>query len=541
MGTGTSCITNNGQKGCLDDRRLEGHMGRIPIVGRYHGKIRRLDEDYVMTQQVLGDGINGEVRMATSVTQQKGQKFAVKSVKLSSGLGSDVDGSDPIREVENYLCMDHPNITRLHDVYETKGHLHLVMECMEGGDLAGRLADKGRFTELEASSAVGQMLLALNYLHRQGIAHRDVKLDNFLCVSKDSDHLKLSDFGFSRRCGPKGDGRMTDVVGTLSYTAPEVLKCIHGRKCSYTLQCDMWSVGVSAFLLLAGEMPFSGDDAQQIRKIRAGLFTLKPELRASMSSEGLLFILSLLQVDPSKRLTAQSALEQAWVSQHRVRDGVDVSVLQALEKFARASPFRRHCLQMLGWCLASEDLATLNESFMSLDAEQHGTLTLKGLTPVLMNKLGVSDEAVVQQILQSLDYNHDQQIHYSDFLAAVVGSQIGFKDELLSSAFRRFDVDNTGYITSRSLQAVLGNKVDSATVEAYIAEVAQTKTGRIDFSAFAAYMRSFGSSDDTTYASGTSMTSTDVDLWETPPKQYTYSWVAAKQPAFDALYEEVAI
>ncbi|CAJ1436781.1 unnamed protein product [Effrenium voratum] len=112
----------------------------------------------------------------------------------------------------------------------------------------------------------GQMLLAVNYIHLHGV-HRDIKLENFLYEAKDSDHLKLIDFGFSKIWQP--NTTMAVSCGTLAYVAPEVLEK------SYTSQCDLWSLGVVAFVLLFGYMPFSGAESKQIRDIKEGNFTRK--------------------------------------------------------------------------------------------------------------------------------------------------------------------------------------------------------------------------------------------------------------------------
>ena len=84
--------------------------------------------------------------------------------------------------------------------YEADHHLYLVMECMEGKELFDRVTEKKRFSEYDAAEAVRQMLLAVNYLHNNGIVHRDLKLENFLYDKMGSDHLKLIDFGFSKAC-----------------------------------------------------------------------------------------------------------------------------------------------------------------------------------------------------------------------------------------------------------------------------------------------------------------------------------------------------
>merc|ERR1740116_405459 len=104
------------------------------------------------------------------------------------------------------------------------------------------------------------MLLALNYLHSHNIAHRDIKLENFVYEDKDCKHLKLIDFGLSRIIDPSV--RMHTLCGSLNYVAPEVLDQ------EYTRQCDLWSLGVITFILLAGYMPFSGEDDVLVEKIQ---------------------------------------------------------------------------------------------------------------------------------------------------------------------------------------------------------------------------------------------------------------------------------
>merc|ERR1711971_1100623 len=101
--------------------------------------------------------------------------------------------------------------------------------------------------------------------------------------------------------------------GTLSYVAPEVLNK------SYTSQCDLWSLGVIAFILLAGYMPFSGSEGMQKTNILAGRYTMKSERWNPISRSGVEFVKALLQVDPERRLTAEAALEHSWVQTQHTR------------------------------------------------------------------------------------------------------------------------------------------------------------------------------------------------------------------------------
>merc|ERR1719203_1332496 len=138
---------------------------------------------------------------------------------------------------------------------------------MEGGELFDRVTELKMFREEDACEATHQMLLAINYLHSHNVVHRDLKLENFLYEKKDSDFLKLIDFGFSKIW--EKNTKMELSCGTLSYVAPEVL----GK--SYTSQCDLWSLGVVVFILLAGYMPFDGSDSHQIVLIKSGLYNMQ--------------------------------------------------------------------------------------------------------------------------------------------------------------------------------------------------------------------------------------------------------------------------
>jgi calcium-dependent protein kinase len=362
------------------------------------------------------------------------------------------------------------------------------MECLEGGELFDRVTAKKRFSEDEASDALRQMLLALNYIHSHGIVHRDIKLENFVYDKKGSGHLKLIDFGFSKMWDPSGQERMHNSLGTISYVAPEVL----GK--SYTSQCDLWSLGVIGFILLGGYMPFSGSEEVQIRNIRKGNFVMKPERWKDISGEAKDFILKLLEVDPAKRLTAQTALEHPWIAKSCAAAPQDVSVevVEALKKFGRVSKFRRCCMEMLAWSLSNEEREKVSDDFLSLDTDHSGGITLSELEHVMVDKLHVADKLETLQVFEALDYNHDQEIHYSDFLAAMVDSKINLNEQHLNAVFRRLDADHTGYISLSNLREVLGSRVDGERVEVFMKDVNQGKDGRISFSEFSSYMRSEG-------------------------------------------------
>jgi len=357
----------------------------------------------------------------------------VKSFRLSGIPRNEVELF--LGEVENYLCLDHPHVTSLLDVYESDSHLHLVMECMSGGELFDRVVEKKRFSEEEARDAMKQMLLALNYLHSQGIAHRDVKLENFVYDRKGSDHLKLIDFGYSHRWDPNSQASMSRALGTAAYVAPEV------RKGSYTSKCDMWSLGVVGYILLSGEMPFGGSEVEQLRKSGRGEFRMRPEKWNAVSADAQDFIRSLMEVEPSKRLSAQEALQHPWIARKEsVDDGEGiVGVVEALRHFGQDSKLGQNCMRFMARSLPHEATAKVRDYFTSLDTTQQGTITFAELKNAMAKYLKTVEDVEVLQAFEALDYNHDGKIYYSDFLAAMLGRQIGLSESSLESAFHRLD------------------------------------------------------------------------------------------------------
>jgi calcium-dependent protein kinase len=452
--------------------------GELSLCVRYH-KNTKVEDDYEITTSALGTGLNGVVKLGLSKTV-KSQRVAVKAFKFSALFGE--KRSQLERELAVFLCMDHPHVSHLFDVYESPECLHLVMECLEGGELFHRLKKLGRFSEQDAADAAWQMLLALNYIHSRGVVHGDIKLENFMYDQQESNHLKLIDFGFSKISQLSGEGK-SGFIGTLGYTAPELFED------KFSSQCDMWSLGVIVFSLLTGDMPFGGPEKEQIEAIKKGRFVCKPEKWKSVSTEALEFTQAMLQVDPNLRLTAQQALDHTWiVNRHQKRSIViDDDIVKGLVDFGEASKFRRCCFTTMAWSLTNADRAKVRQYFTAMDTTQQGTITLAELTDV-MNKWFHSDEKT-RAVLSALDSNGDQEIHYSDFLAAMMSTRIDLNDDLLAMAFKRFDVDNSGFITVDNLQEVLGAEFQGVNVQELMNEADFVKDGRISKPEFAAYIK----------------------------------------------------
>lgn len=479
--------------------RVEVKQGKIMVSGRYHRLPKKIEDDYVFpatNRQVLGTGYNGAVFQASD-KKDENIKVAIKQFHLH---GVDAKQKQMLEtEVEIFLSMDHPHVCRLVGVYECDKMLNLVMECMSGGELFSRVKKLKVFSEVDAAHAAWQMLLAISYLHGKGIVHRDLKLENFLYEAEDSDHLKLIDFGFSHIWDP--NTTMASSCGTLSYIAPEVLK---GK---YTSQCDMWSLGVIVFILLVGYMPFSGAEDAQIKKIQGGKYNWNVTKWDRVSDVGVEFVKKLLTVQPKERMTAEQALDHTFIKDHNKRRKESAgspramgSTAEALKSFAEASHFRRAAMSVMAWSLTNEERAQVRQCFLAIDTTNSGKITLGDLKKVLKGNLEISDESA-KPIFDALDTSNNEEINYTEFLAAMVSTRIAMHDELLSKTFQKFDVDNTGFISKDNLKKVLGDNYSGADIDALIKAADTDKTGVISYEEFISYLKnSHGAKEHTDVA-----------------------------------------
>lgn len=268
-----------------------------------------LREKYVLST-VIGRGACGEVRLAFSKGNCK--KFAVKIIskkKFSVGPRQ----ASLRDEVEILKRLHHPCVIRIEDVYETADVLYIVLELVEGGELFDRVVSVTRFEEPTAKLLFYQMLVAVKYLHEQGITHRDLKPENVLLFSeKNETVIKITDFGLSKVVGEQS--LMKTLCGTPSYLAPEVL--LTAGTGGYSKAVDLWSLGVILFICLGGYPPFSEEIKKHTlnEQIIKGLYTFPKTYWKAISPKAIDLIKKLLTVDPKKRITVEEALQHPWIS-----------------------------------------------------------------------------------------------------------------------------------------------------------------------------------------------------------------------------------
>merc|ERR1712076_235102 len=304
---------------------------KSPMVGNTFADL------YKLTGESLGEGSYGKVE--TCVNVFTGIEYAVKIIEKIPGL---FNRSKILKEIEIYhLCRGQQNIIQLIEYFEEANCFYLVFEKMLGGPLLDHIQRRVCFTEAEASMIVRDLAGALKHLHKQGIAHRDLKPDNVLCMNSNSTGpVKLCDFDLCSapvNIDTTVTPTLLSPVGSLEYMAPEVVQTFliddydddDEEEISYNKKCDLWSLGIIMYILLCGYAPFSGNcgldcgwergescmECQEMLfaniKEGEGIFPVQHWDKVSLEAKDL--ILQLLVRDSLTRLDADQVLDHPWI------------------------------------------------------------------------------------------------------------------------------------------------------------------------------------------------------------------------------------
>uniref|UniRef100_A0A2J8VV49 Protein serine kinase H1 n=2 Tax=Pongo TaxID=9599 RepID=A0A2J8VV49_PONAB len=274
-------------------------------VAKYRAKFDpRVTAKYDIKALIGRGSFSRVVRVEHRATRQP---YAIKMIETKYREGREVCES----ELRVLRRVRHANIIQLVEVFETQERVYMVMELATGGELFDRIIAKGSFTERDATRVLQMVLDGVRYLHALGITHRDLKPENLLYYHPGTDSkIIITDFGLASARKKGDDCLMKTTCGTPEYIAPEVLV----RK-PYTNSVDMWALGVIAYILLSGTMPFEDDNRTRLyRQILRGKYSYSGEPWPSVSNLAKDFIDRLLTVDPGARMTALQALRHPWVA-----------------------------------------------------------------------------------------------------------------------------------------------------------------------------------------------------------------------------------
>jgi len=453
--------------------------------------------------KVLGKGNYGVVRLA-SLKSDPTSKFAIKIIEKER-----IQNRFFLleRELAILLKMDHPNIITFIETYQDFKYFYIVMEYCSGGELLDRIVKNKHLKEAECCEIMRKLFLAVNYIHQKKIAHRDLKPENIL-FSDDTpqSELKIIDFGLSNIFLVNETKNIDSAVsfhtkvGTPLYLAPEVLKG------SYSVKCDIWSLGVIMYFLLSGKLPFlSNNEATLFMMIKKGVINFDSEEWTQVSTNAKSLILKLLKVNPKKRITAQQALEHPWFelfkSQKTSVDKnsdvlqIDSNIRNMLTNMKNTNRLKKEVLKVFINRLTEKEILNIKIAFQMIDKENTGSISCIQLIEVMRNYGFHQSEEEIQQIVKKITGIEDLNdgllpINYTDFIAATLDSKVVLNQQKLWNLFKFFDVHNNNFITVDDLKEVIargGRKLPLAELRKMILEN-ENQNGKIDFENFCKMM-----------------------------------------------------
>ncbi|XP_026534964.1 ribosomal protein S6 kinase alpha-5 isoform X3 [Notechis scutatus] len=271
----------------LKNANLTGHTEKVGI------------ENFELLK-ILGTGAYGKVFLVRKISgHDAGKLYAMKVLKKATIIqkAKTTEHTKTERQVLEHIRQS-PFLVTLHYAFQTDTKLHLILDYINGGELFTHLSQRERFNEDEVRIYIGEIVLALEHLHKLGIIYRDIKLENILL---DSDgHVVLTDFGLSKEFVNDENERTYSFCGTIEYMAPDIIR---GGNTGHDKAVDWWSVGVLMYELLTGASPFTVDGERNSQTdISRRILKSEPPYPQEMTAFAKDLIQCLLMKDPKKRL-----------------------------------------------------------------------------------------------------------------------------------------------------------------------------------------------------------------------------------------------
>ncbi|CDQ63843.1 unnamed protein product [Oncorhynchus mykiss] len=360
----SSTLSDNGQQSpghghSLVRKSVSEASVKRQAVKRHHHK-HNLKHRYEFLE-TLGKGTYGKVKKAI---ERSGRMVAIKSIRKEK-IQDEQDLVHIRREIEIMSSLNHPYIITIYEVFENKDKIVIVMEYASRGDLYDYISEKQRISEREARHFFRQIVSAVHYCHRNGIVHRDLKLENILLDGKGN--IKIADFGLSNLY--RGDEYLQTFCGSPLYASPEI---VNGRPYKGP-EVDTWSLGVLLYTLVHGAMPFDGQNYKNlVQQISTGNYR-KP----TNPSDACGLIRWMLMVNPERRATIEEIAGHWWLNwgyqKPLLAEGENATLLQPSEKTTASTQQPGGLASIASWLRRNSRPLLENSSKVRCLLRSHGS------------------------------------------------------------------------------------------------------------------------------------------------------------------------
>ena len=479
------------------------------------GYLSDFDSVYILGD-LIGSGTFGKVYKA--VERSTGQEFAVKRMPKRFGPGGMMDAYY-VRRIRNEVDIGNHlgrslNIAYVYEAFEDDDKVDIVMELCTGGTLWDAIVCPDvthghEYTQDDACRLVRDILRVVALCHSQGVMIRDIKPDNFLFATSDHAHapLKAIDFGVSVFCehGERVDMR----AGTPMYISPEVLRCDYG------LKSDIWSAGMTAYLVLTGKLPFSGDEGEDVANdfmngiacankdiFRAVLYSeldFSDETWKDVPAGAKDLVQKMLQRNEDDRPHAAECLQHEWILSLEEDAPKKHTVVQRLQRFGTYGLLKQTALRKMAHVATHLNLSKALEQGMEdlgIRTLPDGRITKSDLENVLQGgEFDLSRLEAEQLMAQITCDDKDDAIDPADWCAAMTEwkaiRDTGEWEQLLSEVFASADIDNDDALGVGDVERLLCGEEGcdvSDMVDAAIREADSDGDGALSFGDFKTFL-----------------------------------------------------
>ncbi len=409
-------------------------------------------------------------------------------------------------ELDALLRVHHENIIRLKGYFECPQRFYLVMDHCESS-LLDELTSRGVKKEFETRPMINELLRAVKNCHDKGLMHRNLNPMNLLIEKgtdeKGAEKLKVVLSDFAESTSFKSGEFQSEVVGKAQYQAPEVASQ------AYNERCDLWSIGVIAFQLLSGELPFNMDKLKSEEEV-VDLISQRPSLNfeqqfwKDVSNECKAFIQECLEPSVITRVTAEDALKlpwfkkkppSSWRTSRKKKAAQEAKRKEAMEslKTFNANVRLREAVQAYkaSLSMSKQKTAKYEKIFKAMDADNSGTLTrlemIEGKDKFLIDdEADIMTDDDIDDFINFADANGDGVISLEEFIHGATLYEEAAAEEQLRDAFAIFDQDQDGVISAPEMLDVLsflpGFSMESA--QQIINKYDVNKDGKMDYEEF---------------------------------------------------------
>ena len=462
----------------------EGSMGSVACVRKKAGAIG--GSAYTTNKKTWFGHIQMRKKRVPDDVMTRSEKklYALKSIIISRISTEFLD--ELKNEISILQTLNHPNIVKAYEVYESKVNMYIVMEYCSGGDLYTRIP----YSEKQSAQIAGKLLSAIAYMHEHNVSHRDIKFENIMFESNAEDaEVKLIDFGLSKVCDPQNKF-MTEGVGTIYTMAPQVLRGV------YTNAADLWSIGVVTYMLLSNTKPFFGKKRRDVvSKILKGDLKFYSKIWTHLTDESKDFVSRLIEVDPKKRSTAIQALKHTWLETNfplsqRVSDYRTMeSIPESMRSYGEVSEFKKMALMIIAHQSTTDEIIQLRKAFDQFDKENDGTISFEEFYEAIKSVCENYSDEDIETMFKSVDVGNDNKIYYLEFLASTLEAHGRITEERLAEAFDRMDCDDSGYISRENLMELMGIDYSEEKFNQMIKDIDVDGDGKISFDEFLDHFR----------------------------------------------------